>query len=82
MLAILNFIYNKMLSYTSGHTAKSGIPRKLTAYTELVKLFLIYQHLHYLDFTRNQITNVRSGHTPMSHMLGNPMVHTKIMILL
>ena len=35
-----------------------------------------------LDFTRNAITNVRSGHTPMSDILGNPMVHTRIMILL
>ena len=35
-----------------------------------------------LDFTRNVITKVRSGHTPMSDMLGNPMVHTEIMMLL
>ena len=34
-----------------------------------------------LDFTRNAITKVRSGHTPMSYMLGNPMVHTRVMIL-
>ena len=35
-----------------------------------------------LDFTRNAITKVQSGHTPMSAMLGNPMVHTKAIILL
>ena len=35
-----------------------------------------------LDFTRNEITKVRSGHTPMSDMLGNPMIHIKLMILL
>ena len=35
-----------------------------------------------LDFTSNAITKVRSGHTPMSDMLGNPMVHTRVMILL
>ena len=34
------------------------------------------------DFTRNAIAKVRSGHDPMSGMLGNPMVHTKVMILL
>ena len=34
-----------------------------------------------LDFTRNAITKVRCGHTPMSDMLGNPVVHTKVMIL-
>ena len=34
------------------------------------------------NFTRNAITKVRSGHTPMSDMLGNPMIHTKVMILL
>ena len=36
-----------------------------------------------LDFTRNAITTkLRSGYTPMSYMLWNLMVHTKIMILL
>ena len=35
-----------------------------------------------LDFIRNAITKVRSVHTPMSCMLGNPMAHTKVMILL
>ena len=35
-----------------------------------------------LDFTRDAITKVRPGHTPMSDMLGNPIVHTKVMILL
>ena len=35
-----------------------------------------------LDFTRNAKTKVRSGHTPMSDMLGNPMVHTRVMFLL
>ena len=35
-----------------------------------------------LDFTRNAITKVRSGHTPISDMLGNPMVHTKAVILI
>ena len=35
-----------------------------------------------LDFTRNAKTKVRSGPTPMSDMLGNPMVHTRVMFLL
>ena len=36
-----------------------------------------------LHFTRNVITKVRSGHTAhMSDMLGNPMVHTEIMMSL
>ena len=35
-----------------------------------------------LDCTRNAITKVRSGHTSMSDMLGNPVVHTRVMILL
>ena len=35
-----------------------------------------------LKFTHNTMADVRSGHTPMSDMLGNAMVHTKLMILL
>ena len=34
------------------------------------------------SFTRNAITKVRSGHTPMSEMLAKPMVYTRDMILL
>ena len=35
-----------------------------------------------LDFSRDAITKVRSGHTPMSDMLGKLMVHTKVIIFL
>ena len=35
-----------------------------------------------LIFTHNAVTNVRSGHTPMSDMLGNSMLHTRVLILL
>ena len=35
-----------------------------------------------LDFTHNAVTNIRSGHIPMSNMLENSLVHTKIMIVL
>ena len=35
-----------------------------------------------LDFSHNAMTKVRSGQTRMSDILENPMVHTKIMIVL
>ena len=36
---------------------------------------------HCIVSGQNVMTNVRSGHTPMSDMVKNPMVHTQIMIV-
>ena len=74
------FYPQKNVELPSGCTTRSGIPGKPTAYIEIVKLlqfyrnisiycFDFYQMAAILDFTRNAITKVRSGHTPVSDML-------------
>ena len=57
--------------------------RKNLYIASVIKVIFHNDKIYILSiFTRNAITKVCSGHTPMSGMLGNPMVHTKIMILL
>ena len=93
MAAVLNFIHNKMSNYplathlnwayleTRRHSPKSW---SSFDFIENVSIYCFdfVQMASILDFTRNAITKVRPGHTPMSDMLGNPIVHTKVMILL
>ena len=78
----LSFIHNKMLSYplatqlnwayleNQGHSSKSW---NSFHFIENVSIYCfdLVQMAAILDFTRNAISKVRSGHTPMSDMLGN-----------
>ena len=94
MAAILNFTHNKMLELLSGHTIKSGIPGEPTTYTfkrdapsilsKIIRIncFDLAQMAAILDFDHNAMTKVRSGHTRLSDIIENPMVHTKIMLVL
>ena len=88
MADVFNFIHNKMLSLHKLDLAYLENRRhtsKLWSSLYLIENISIYcfdldQMAAILDFTLNAITKVRSGHTPMSDMLWNLMVHTKIMI--
>ena len=63
------------------HTPKRHAPFILSKIIRM-NCFDLAQMAAILDFTHNAITNVRSGHTCMSDILENPMVHIKIMLVL
>ena len=86
---VLGFPHNKMLNYPLAtqlnlaclenrlHTPKSW---SSLYFIENISIYCfdLAGMAAFLNFTRNAITKVRSGHTPMSDMLGNPMVHTRL----
>ena len=81
MAAILNFTHSAMFKLLSGYTTKSAIPNQRqiskswsTFYfvSKIISIdcFDLAQMAAILKFTHNTMADVRSGHTPMSDMLG------------
>ena len=91
MAATLYFMHNTISNVPSGQTTMSGVPEKpygrsrICIYCEenhINLLFDLEKMAVILDFTIMQCHKVFSGHTPMSGIPENPMVHAKITNLL
>ena len=85
---ILDFTHNAMIHVVAYHTTMSGIPENIMIDTKVISnmskndtdwLFNLGKVATILDVTHNAKPELLFGHTTMSGIPENPMVHTKIM---